>query len=533
MPLTFQVAIFIVESYLLYDAELVIRRSGAIEQELALARVAGERRRALELRAGLLGAAEPHEEVPAHRRQEVIALESRLGSQRIDEGQPFRRTEGHGDRDRAVQLHDGGRRGLGERVVERRDACPVRLRRGVRSRVTGGDRALQRIGAEGSAQRLGALERGETAAHEQVIPARAVLVEKQDRLARRADSRGRARGLDLHESDEAVDLRLFWRELGEDAAEAQRLLAERRPHPVFARGRRVAFVEDEIDDLQHRREARGELVLARDLEGDARLRERPFGPDDSLGDGRLRDEECARDLVGRQAAEEAQRERCARLGGEYRMAGREHEAQEIVADVVVHTVDQGGFEIRRGYLLFELHLADELLVLALEELVPAEVIQRAVLRGGHEPGARAVRDARLRPSLEGGDEGVLREFLGETDVAHHPREAGDDLRGLDPPDRVDRAVRGGCGHGDRIGCALTASSPSSPARRAVPARARRAWEEGSRAESPRAPAPGGSRSFRCPKPGSAWPIRSPPPATSPGSSSIRRAPPSLRRRARR
>ena len=102
--------------------------------------------------------------------------------------------------------------------------------------------------------------------------------------------------------------------------------------------------------------------------GTLRLGEGPLGPDDALGDGRLRDEERARDLLGRQAAEQAERERDARLGGEHRMAGGEHEAQEVVADVVV----ERGVEIRHGHLLLGLELVAELLVLALEQLVPAE-----------------------------------------------------------------------------------------------------------------------------------------------------------------
>ena len=165
-----------------------------------------------------------------------------------------------------------------------------------------------------------------------------------------------------------MDLRLLRSELGQDAAETQRVLAERGSHPVVAGGRRVALVEDEVDDLEHRRQTGGELGPAGDLEGDARLGEGPLGPDDALGDGRLRDEERARDLLGRQAAEQAERERDARLGREHRMAGREHEAQEVVADVVV----ERGVEIRRGRLLLGLELATELLVLALEQLVPAQ-----------------------------------------------------------------------------------------------------------------------------------------------------------------
>jgi hypothetical protein len=49
-----------------------------------------------------------------------------------------------------------------------------------------------------------------------------------------------------------------------------------------------------------------------------------------------------------------------------------------------------------------------------------------VFRSGHEPSARIVRDARFRPLLERSDESVLRKFLGEADIAHDPRETGDD-----------------------------------------------------------------------------------------------------------
>ena len=56
---------------------------------------------------------------------------------------------------------------------------------------------------------LGALERRQAAADQQLVPARAVLVEQQDRLARRADARARARRLDLHQRDQAVDLGLL------------------------------------------------------------------------------------------------------------------------------------------------------------------------------------------------------------------------------------------------------------------------------------------------------------------------------------
>ena len=134
---------------------------------------------------------------------------------------------------------------------------------------------------------------------------RAVLVEQQDWLSRRAHARPGARHLDLHERDQAVNLRLLRSELGQDTAETQRVLAECRPHPVAAGGRRVSLVEDQVDDLEHRGQTGGELTPTGDLERDVRLSQSPLGPDDSLGDGRLRDEECTRDLLGRQASEQA------------------------------------------------------------------------------------------------------------------------------------------------------------------------------------------------------------------------------------
>src|SRR5262245_12008063 len=128
------------------------------------------------------------------------------------------------------------------------------------------------------------------------------------------------------------------------------------------------------------------------------------------------------------------------------MAGYEYQAQKVIADVVV----ESSVEIRHGPLAVRLELATELLMLALDELVPAQVVDRAIFRRGHEPGARVVRDARDRPPLQRDDERVLRQLLGEADVAQHPNEAGDEPRLLDSPDRVDGAMGIGSRHGFRL-----------------------------------------------------------------------------------
>src|SRR5439155_13519035 len=109
-----------------------------------------------------------------------------------DDLEAGRRTERHPQRHRPIEVHDGGWYQLGERVIERHDTGPVGLFRRAGSRVTGGNRGLERVRAVPAAGRLGALQRRQTAADEEVVPPSAVLIEQQDRLARWADTRPRA-----------------------------------------------------------------------------------------------------------------------------------------------------------------------------------------------------------------------------------------------------------------------------------------------------------------------------------------------------
>ena len=204
---------------------------------------------------------------------------------------------------------------------------------------------------------------------EQLIPARAVLIEQQDRLARRADPRARARRLDLHQRDEAVDLRLLRGELGQDAAEAQRVLAERGPHPVVAGGRRVALVEDEVDDLEHRRQARARAPRRAGprtgTRASASVRLARTMRWAMVGSG-TRNARAISSVVRppSRRSVSATRASVERTGWQ----AVKIEAQEVVADVVV----ERGVEVRRGHLLPRLELAAELLVLALEQRAPAQ-----------------------------------------------------------------------------------------------------------------------------------------------------------------
>ena len=203
---------------------------GAIEQQLALARVAGERGRALELRARLVEAAELER---AGRRARWAAGGSAWSdgseSSASTSSRPAAGPKAMATATARFSSTTGDGVSSDERVVERGDARPVRLRGRARPGVAGGDGGLQRVGARRAAQRLGARQRGQAAADQELVPAPAVLVEQQDRARPTARVRARAR-----EAWISMSATRPWtsgssgHELGQDAAQAQRVLAQRR-----------------------------------------------------------------------------------------------------------------------------------------------------------------------------------------------------------------------------------------------------------------------------------------------------------------
>ena len=95
-----------------------------------------------------------------------------------------------------------------------------------------------------------------------------------------------------------------------------------------------------------------------------------------------------------------------------------------------------------------------------------ELVDGAVLRRRHQPGAGIVRDARLRPALERRHERLLRQILGEADVAHHANQPADQPRRLDAPDRLDGLARG------RLGRRATSHRATTRFCRSISARSR-------------------------------------------------------------
>jgi hypothetical protein len=66
-----------------------------------------------------------------------------------------------------------------------------------------------------------------------------------------------------------------------------------------------------------------------------------------------------------------------------------------------------------------------------------------VLGSEHQPGAGVGRDAVGRPLFQSGDQGILRQFLGQADISDQPGQPGDDPGRFGPSHRLDRAMRRG------------------------------------------------------------------------------------------
>jgi hypothetical protein len=124
--------------------------------------------------------------------------------------------------------------------------------------------------------------------------------------------------------------------------------------------------------------------------------------------------------------------------------------------------------------------------IAFDPFVSAHQIDRPMVRGRHEPGARVVRDSRLRPLLLRADQSILGEFLGDWDRAEVQRQIrSGERRHLSVATRVGR---GGCVHERRSArsevrlatsdtrCGVTECGADGPARRSNSMR--RAWWTG-------------------------------------------------------
>ena len=201
-------------------------------------------------------------------------------------------------------------------------------------------------------------------------------------------------------------------------------------HHRVAAGRGVPFVEDEIEDAQHRVETGGDVPRLRHDVGDPRRLDLPLGAHQPLGHRRGRHQEGAGDFVGLEAAQRAQGQHDLRFEGQRRVAAGEDQPEPFVREVV-------GLGLGPG------HRAQQRRIGVGSDLVgetgpPPQPIERLMPGGLDQPGAREFGDPGNGPLFDGGRKGFLRNLFGQVEVTQVADERGHYPAPFGPVDRIQR-----------------------------------------------------------------------------------------------
>ena len=159
-------------------------------------------------------------------------------------------------------------------------------------------------------------------------------------------------------------------------------------------------------------------MVGRHAERDAGGLDLALRPHQPLRHRRLRDQERAGDLAGRQAAERPERERDLRVERERRVTAREDELEPFIGE--------------RGRVHRVLHRLRHLEQAGLRDqrAVAADAVDGSVARGRDQPRAGVGRDPVPWPALRGDRERLLRGFLGEVEVAEEADQGSEDASPL-------------------------------------------------------------------------------------------------------
>ena len=166
------------------------------------------------------------------------------------------------DGDGAIQSNHGGGVDAQELIVEQQNGGPIdRLRIGG-ARVRGGDGGLGVVFGDFIARHR-AVEVLESESDEAIVPTAAVLKFKEHEVAFVVDSRRQAGRLKCHQCHERVRLRGSNGRSGHQAGQTQRFAAKFGADEILAGVGRVAFVEQELENLEHGAQAQPELLFVR------------------------------------------------------------------------------------------------------------------------------------------------------------------------------------------------------------------------------------------------------------------------------
>ncbi len=160
-----------------------------------------------------------------------------------------------------------------------------------------------------------------------------------------------------------------------------RLAAKFDPYRRLGGRAVIPLVKEQVKRPLNGRQARGEIGGVGDVERRRPLRELLLRALDALFDRSLRGDERARNFGDAEAAHEVQHERYLRFLGKTRLAAQEHHAKTVVFD---RALFEQPLECR-----LEIHFVFETpLEFGREDArhsFPAQNVERAVLRGRHQP----------------------------------------------------------------------------------------------------------------------------------------------------
>ena len=175
------------------------------------------------------------------------------------------------------------------------------------------------------------------------------------------------------------------------------------------------------------------LDRARRLEGQAGIADARLGAGDALLHRRLADQEGARDLLDREAADDAQRQRDLLRRRQLGMAAHEQQPQDVVAVLLaVEPVGELAFGVAQvgdRRLVGQRHLLG----------APAHVVHRRVAADEDQPRRGIARRAVLRPGLQRTQAGLLERLLGRIEIAEVAQQRPHCLGARGGQDRVDPA----------------------------------------------------------------------------------------------
>ena len=197
-----------------------------------------------------------------------------------------------------------------------------------------------------------------------------------------------------------MNLGLIGHELGHQPAQPDRL-------PCEIDAAAVSLVENQVDDGQDRIQPIREEMISRNRERNRGRLDLRLGTREPPLHRLFRDDEGACDLLGRQPAERAQRERDLRLERKRGMAAGEDQLEALVLNhrlVIVHFVLSNLPSVEPAGLVGQCAL-------------PADPVDRTVASRHDQPATWIRRDPVARPPFRGSRERLLGGVLGEVKVA--------------------------------------------------------------------------------------------------------------------